>query len=186
MYDTSDLRKGLKINVDGNPYVVVEAQFVKPGKGAAFTRTRMKNLITGLILERSWRSGEKLEPADVEEATMQFSFREGDTYHFMDTTTFETIPVHADHVGDAKDYLADNLIVSVTVYNGRPIAVTPPNFVEIQIADAEPGVRGDTASNVTKAATLVTGASIQVPMFVNKGDVIRIDTRTGEYLERIR
>lgn len=186
MYETSDIRKGLKIQVDGNPYIVIDFQFVKPGKGRAFTRTRIRNLLTGAVLDRTFFTGEKFESADVEEKSMQFSYADGDTYHFMDTTTFEDVGIHVEQLGEAKDYLIDNLVCSILFYNGRAVGVTPPNFVELRVAETEPGIRGDTASNVTKAAKMQTGAVFQVPLFVNTGDVIRVDTRTGEYLERVR
>src|SRR5262249_18610586 len=185
MYDTSDLRKGLKILIDGSPYVVVEAQFVKPGKGAAFTRTKMKNLLTGGVIERNIRSGEKLEPAAVEERAMQYLYKEGDAFVFMDNTNYEQMHIQHDVVGEAADFLKDNTNVQVLLWNERPIGVTLPNFVDLRIIKSDPGIRGDTASNVTKPATLETGAVIQVPLFVNEGEVVRIDTRTGQYVERV-
>lgn len=186
MYETSDIRKGLKIQFDGVPYIVIDFQFVKPGKGRAFTRTRIKNMLTGSVLDKTFFTGEKFAPADVEEKQMQFSYADGDTYHFMDTTSYEDVGIHAEQLGEAKNYLIDNLVCAVLFYNGRAVGVTPPNFVELRVAETEPGIRGDTASNVTKAATMHTGATFQVPLFVNKGDFVRIDTRTGEYLERVR
>jgi len=186
MYDTSDLRKGLKILVDGQPYIVVEAQFVKPGKGAAFTRTKMKNLLTGRVLEQNIRSGEKLEPADVEENEMTFLYKEGDDFVFMDKKSYEQTHVSKEIVDDAWRYLKDNLDCQVLFFNERPIGVTPPNFVSLRVMKSDPGVRGDTASGASKPATLETGAQINVPLFINEGDVLRIDTRTGEYIERVR
>jgi elongation factor P len=185
MYDTSDLRKGLKILVDGSPYVVIEAQFVKPGKGAAFTRTKMKNLLTGGVIERNIRSGEKLEPADVEEREMQYLYLEGEAFVFMDTSTYEQMHIQKDVVGDSALLLKDNTTVQVMTFNGRCIGITLPNFMDLRIVKSDPAVRGDTATNVTKPATLETGAVIQVPLFINEGEVIRVDTRSGEYVERV-
>jgi len=186
-YDTSDLRKGLKIMMDGAPFIVVEAQFVKPGKGQAFTRTRMKNLLTGGVIERNIRSGEKMDAADVEDRASTFLYKEGDdSFVFMDKQTYDQIGVPADTVGEDWQFMKENTDVSLTFYNGRVISVTLPNFVELRVTHSEPGVKGDTANNVTKPATLETGASIAVPLFVNEGDMIRIDTRDGVYLERVR
>ena len=185
MYDTSDLRKGLKILVDGDPYTVVEAQFVKPGKGAAFTRTKMKNLLTGGVIERNIRSGEKLEPAAVEEREMQFLYKEGDAFVFMDTSSYEQMHIQKEVLGEDAGFLKDNTNVQVLLFNERPIGITLPNFIDLRIIKSDPAVRGDTATNVTKPATVETGAVVQVPLFVNEGEVIRIDTRTGSYVERV-
>ena len=187
MYDTSDLRKGLKIMVDGDPFIVVEAQFVKPGKGQAFTRTRMKNLLTGGVIERNIRSGEKMEGADVEEKASTYLYKEGDeSFVFMDKQSYDQVSVPSVTVGDDWQFMKENTDVSLTFYNGRVISVTLPNFVELRVTHSEPGVKGDTANNVTKPATLETGASINVPLFINEGDLLRIDTREGIYIERIR
>jgi elongation factor P len=185
-YDTSDLRKGLKILIDGQPYIVVEAQFVKPGKGAAFTRTKMKNLLTGGVIERNIRSGEKMEGADVEDLEMTFLYKEGDDFVFMDKKSYDQTHVRAEVVDESWQWMKDNLDCTVTFYNQRPISVSPPNFVELRIVKSDPGVRGDTATNVTKPATLETGAVVQVPLFINEGEMIRIDTRTAEYMERVK
>jgi elongation factor P len=185
MYDTSDIRKGLKVLIDGNPYSVVEFQFVKPGKGQAFTRTKFKNLLTGAVIERNLRSGEKLEPANVEEKQMQFLYREGEDFVFMDNTSYEQTHVSAAIVGDDSTYLKDNLECAVLFFNERPVGVTLPNFVTLKITQCEPGVRGDTSGNVTKPATVETGGVIQVPLFVKEGETIRVDTRSGEYVERV-
>ena len=186
-YDTSDLRKGLKIMVDGAPYIVVEAQFVKPGKGQAFTRTKMKNLLTGGVIERNIRSGEKMEGADVEDKTSTFLYKEGDdSFVFMDVKTYEQVSVPASTVSDDWKFMKDNTEVTLTFYNGRVISVTLANFVELRVTHSEPGVKGDTANNVTKPATLETGATINVPLFINEGDLVRIDTREGNYIERVR
>lgn len=187
VYDTSDLRKNLKIMMEGSPYIVLEAQFVKPGKGAAFTRTRMKNLLTGGVLERNIRSGEKMDAADVEDREFTFLYKESDeAFVFMDKASYDQVSVSADIVDDAWKFLKENFDCRITFYNGRPISIELPYFVELRVTHTEPGVRGDTATNVTKAATLETGASIQVPIFVNENDLLRIDTRTSSYMERVR
>lgn len=186
MYDTSDLRKGLKILVDGAPYIVVQADFVKPGKGAAFTRTKMKNLLTGGVIERNIRSGEKIEQADVEENEMTFLYKEGEDFVFMDKKSYEQTHINKETIGDDWRWLKDNLDCQVMFFNGRPIGVALPNFVELRVAKSDPGLRGDTASGASKPATLETGATINVPLFINEGELLRIDTRTGEYLERVR
>jgi elongation factor P len=186
MYDTSDIRKGLKVLMDGNPYTVIEFQFVKPGKGAAFTRTKFKNLLTGAVIERNIRSGEKLEPANVETRDMQFLYKEADDLVFMDQTNFEQVSVSKDLVGEAHDLMKDNMPCTLTFFNERPVDVSLPTFVVLEVTASEPGVAGNTAAgNVTKAATLETGATVQVPLFIRVGDTIKIDTRTHEYNERI-
>jgi elongation factor P len=185
MYDTSDIRKGLKIMMDGSPYTVVEFQFVKPGKGAAFTRTKVKNLLTGAVLERNFRSGEKFEPANVETKTMQYLYKEGDTFVFMDTSTYDQVQIPETTVGDSSDYMPENINVEVLFFKDRAVGVTLPNFIEQAIVGTEPGFRGDTATGSTKPARISTGATINVPLFINEGDVVKIDTRTGEYLERV-
>ena len=185
MYDTSDIRKGLKVLMDGNPFTIVEFQFVKPGKGAAFTRTKFKNLLTGAIFERNIRSGEKLEPANVEERSMQFLYKEGDDLVFMDESNYEQVHVLAEMVGQNVDLMKDNLPVQVLFFNERAVDVTLPTFVYLEVTASEPGVRGDTSGNVTKPATVETGAEIAVPLFIRIGDTIKIDTRTHEYVERV-
>ena len=185
MYDTSDIRKGLKVLIDGNPYTVVEFQFVKPGKGAAFTRTRFKNLLSGAVIERNIRSGEKLEPANVEEKAMQFLYKEGDAFVFMDQASYEQTHVSDEIVGDDSRFLKDNLACSVLFFNERPVGVSLPNFVELRVIKTEPGFKGDTSGNPTKPATLETGAVINVPLFIKENEVIRIDTRSGDYIERV-
>ena len=185
MYDTSDIRKGLKVLMDGNPFTVIEFQFVKPGKGAAFTRTKFKNLLTGAVVERNIRSGEKLEPANVEEKNMQFLYKEADDLVFMDESTFEQVSIRRDMVGDNWDLMKDNLPCAVLFFNERPVDISLPTFVLLEVTASEPGVRGDTSGNVTKPATVETGAEIQVPLFIRVGDLIKIDTRTHEYVERV-
>ena len=184
-YDTSDIRKGLKFMMDGAPYTVIEFQFVKPGKGAAFTRTKMKNLLTGAVLERNFRSGEKLEEANVEIKTMQYLYREAESFVFMDTTSYDQVAIPESTIGDDKDFMPENINVEVLFFENRAVGVTLPNFIEQKITETEPGFRGDTSTNTTKPAKIGTGATVQVPLFINAGDVIKIDTRTGDYLERV-
>ncbi len=182
--DTSDIRKGLKLTMDGNPYVVTDFQFVKPGKGQAFTRIKIKNLINGNVLERTLKSGEKIEPADVEEREATFSWDEGDQLVFVDAQS-EQIYVDAVKIGDDRKYIADGQKVDIVFWNGNPIAISLPAHVVMQITNSEPGIKGDTASGATKPATLSTGAVVNVPLFVKEGEWVKIDTRTGEYLERV-
>ena len=185
MYDTSEIRKGLKVLIDGNPYSIIEFQFVKPGKGQAFTRTKFKNLLTGAVIDRNLRSGEKLEPANVEEKNMVFLYREADSFVFMDNQSYEQTNVNETVIGDDSKYLKDNLECIVLFFNDRPVGVTLPNFVILKITKCEPGVRGDTSGNVLKPAVVETGATFGVPLFVKEGESIRVDTRNGEYMERI-
>jgi elongation factor P len=184
--DTSDIRKGLKIMMDGQPYIVVDFQFVKPGKGQAFTRTKMKNLLTGGNLERNIRSGEKLEPADVEDKTLQYIYPDGDMFVFMNANSGEQLSVHKDVVADGADFLIDGIDVTITLYKGNPVSISLPPHVTVQITETEPGAKGDTATNVTKAATVSTGAIVQVPLFISEGEWIKVDTRTKSYLERVK
>ncbi len=184
--DVSEIKPGTKLLIENQPYTVIERQFVKPGKGSAFTRTKMKNLLTGRNIEHNIRSGEKLETADVEEKAMSFLYKEGDDFVFMDQQNYEQINVLKDAVGDQWQWLKDNMVCQVQFWNNKVIGLTLPNFVELRITHSEPGVKGDTSGNVTKPATIETGAEIAVPLFVNEGDLIRIDTRTGEYCERVK
>jgi elongation factor P len=184
MYTVADFRTGLKIEWEGEPYVVVEFQHVKPGKGNAFTRTKIKNLLTGRVLEPTLKSGEKLAPADVGEKEMQYLYRDGDHYTFMDPENYEQVLIDTEALGETVKWLQENLKCTVLFWNGRPISVSPPNFVVQRIIECEPGVRGDTATNATKQAKVETGATVNVPLFVNNGDLIRIDTRSGTYVER--
>ena len=186
MYETSDLRKGLKIEIDGEPHVVTEAHFVKPGKGNAFTRCKMKSLVSGLVIERTWRSGEKIDECHLEERGMEFLYHEGGQYHFMDTGNYEQIALNDEQVGELGQWLTENLPVSVLLHNGKAISIDPPNFVELDIVDCEPAVKGDTKTNAMKQARLSTGAKAMVPLFVDKGERIRVDTRTGAYVERVK
>ena len=187
MYSVSDIKKGLKVEIDGKPYNVVYFQFVKPGKGQAFTRTKLKNLLNGSVLERTFKIVEKLKPADVSSATMQYLYNDGEAFHFMNTETFDQIAIETDTIGDDAKWLVEEMEVEVLFWGGNPVNIDLPNFVELQITYCEPGARGNTAQGATKSATLSTGATIKgVPLFVNVGDVLKIDTRTGEYVSRVR
>ena len=183
--DTSDIRKGLKFMVDQYPYTVVDFQFVKPGKGQAFTRVKIRNMATGAVLERTYKSGEKLEPADVEERSLQYIYPEGSDYVFMDAATGEQISVPGDKIGDDARWMSDGMSVDVTLFNGAPIGVSLPAHVVLQIVGSEPGVKGDTASGASKPATLSTGAVVNVPLFVQEGEWVKIDTTDGKYIERV-
>ncbi len=183
--DTSQFRNGLKIELDGEPYTMTYFQHVKPGKGGAFVRTKVKNLKNGKVLDRTFRSGEKVDEADVSERRMQYLYQDGDALVFMDNETFEQTPFSAEQVGDARKYLKENLDVEVLFWRGKPINIELPAFIEALITQCDPGLKGDTASGATKPATLETGAVVQVPLFVKEGERIRVDTRTGVYVERV-
>ena len=185
MYDTSEIRKGLKIEIDGVPYAVVDFQFVKPGKGNAFTRTKIKNLMTGAVIDRTYKTGEKLKPADMEDRQMQYLYKDDDGLHFMDQQSYEQVSIPADIVGDDADFLLENLVINVLLFQGRPVSISLPNFVEIQVSHTDPGLKGDTVTGAKKQAQLATGGTINVPLFVETGDVLKIDTRTREYVERV-
>lgn len=185
-YSTSDFRKGLKVQIDGEPYLMSECNFVKPGKGNALYKCRLKNLIRGTTLDRTYRGGETLESADVEETDVQFLYKQGETWVFMDNKSFEQYELDADAVGDGWKFLKDGMKCMMTLFNGNPLDMTPPMHVEMEVTYCEPGAKGNTATNVTKPATIETGAEIQVPAFVNQGDVIRVDTRDGSYVERVK
>lgn len=186
MYQTSDIRKGLKIEVDGAPYTVVEFLFVKPGKGCAFTRTKLKNLITGNVLDRTYKTGETLEEANVEEHSMQYLYNDGTDYHFMNLEDFSQVAIPTDTLGDTTKFLVEEMEITALFYNGTPVNIDLPNFVELEITYCEPGVKGNTAQGATKTATLSTGAEVQVPLFIEQGEILKIDTRTGEYVSRVR
>jgi elongation factor P len=186
MYSTSDFKKGLKIEMDGTPYAIVEFLHVKPGKGGAFVRTKIKNLVTGKVLDQTFRSGEKVKRPDLVEREMQFLYREGDSFYLMDNENFEQLALTAEQLGDAVLFLTENLNVKVLFFNQQPVTAELPNFVELTVAQTEPGVKGDTASGGSKPATLETGAVIQVPLFINEGDRLKVDTRTGCYIERAK
>lgn len=185
MISAGDFRNGLTFEYDGNVYQVVEFQHVKPGKGAAFVRTKMKNVMTGGVVERTFNPTEKVEPARIERKDMEYLYEDSGLYYFMDQETYDQIPLSADQLGDSLKFVLENMIVKIVSYKGNVFAVEPPTFVEMTVTATEPGVKGNTATNVTKPATVESGAVITVPMFVNEGDVIRIDTRTGEYMERV-
>jgi len=183
--DVSELKKNAKVEMDGHPYVVVDFQFVKPGKGQGLYKCKLKNMITGSVLDRTWRSGEKLIAANVESKKMQFLYASGDAYTFMDSESYEQVELQADVIGDDKNYLLDNLECDVLFYNERPVGVSLPSHVVMEITETEPGVKGDTATNVTKSAVVTTGATIQVPLFIKQGEKVKVDTRTGAYVERV-
>ena len=186
MYNTSDIRKNLKVKIDGAPWTVVEFQFVKPGKGTAFTRTKFKNLITGQVVERNIRSGERLEPVDLDIRKTTLMYTEGDDFHFMETDTYEQFTVRRDALGGLADWMTDNMAVELLFFDGRPVTVEIANLVELEITYCEPAVKGDTATNTTKPATVATGTQVQVPLFIAEGETIRIDTRTREYVGRVK
>lgn len=181
---TSEFKKGLRIVHDGEPYQIVDFQHVKPGKGGAFVRTKLKHMKTGRVIDPTYRAGEKLELVDFEDKHMQFLYRD-DRYHFMDTETYEQVSLSAEEVGEARLYLRENTEVDVLYIKGAPVTVEVPNFVELTITNTDPGVRGDTAQGGSKTATLETGAVVQVPLFLNEGDVVKVDTRSGDYLGRV-
>lgn len=183
--DTSDIRKGLKMMIDAQPYVVIDFQFVKPGKGQAFTRVKVRNMATNAVLERTYKSGEKLEPADVEERSLQYIYPDGSDFVFMDAATGEQVYVPGDKIGDDSRWLSDGMMVGVTLFKGQAIGVNLPPHVTLQIVSSEPGVKGDTASGATKPATVSTGAVVNVPLFIKEGEWIKIDTSEGKYLERV-
>ena len=185
MYDTSEIRKGLKIEMEGDVYSVVEFLHVKPGKGGAFIRTKLKSLSRGAVVEKTFRSGEKLGKPDLEEKRMQYLYGSEDQHCFMDAETYEQTFLTEDQLGGTREFLKENITIDVLYHNNKPIAVELPTFVELVINETEPGEKGDTVSGGTKAATLETGAVIQVPLFLNSGDVVKVDTRTGEYVERV-
>ncbi len=186
-YETSDFRNGLKVEVEGEPYTIVYFQFVKPGKGTAFTRTKLKSILSGSVIERTFRTGETVGVPDVEEQPMQFLYATGDTYTFMNTETFEQVELDRKLLGDDANFLKENLEVSVLFYKGRAVNMTLPNFIEAQVVQTEPAVKGNTSGNVLKSAKLDCGAEIGVPIFVNEGDWLKVDTREGgSYVSRIQ
>jgi len=183
---TSEFKSGLKIIIDRDPCVIVENEFVKPGKGQAFNRVKIRNLKTGRVLDKTFKSGESLEAADVIDSSMQYLYSDGEFWHFMDPESFEQQAADANAVGDAKQWLKPQEICEITLYNGSPIGVTPPNFVELEITDTDPGLKGDTAQGGTKPATLETGAVVKVPLFLEIGEMVRVDTRSGDYMSRVK
>jgi elongation factor P len=181
---TAEFRRGLKIELDGNPYAIVEFQHVKPGKGGAFVRTKLKHLKLGTVVDRTFRSGEKFGVVDFEQKPMQFLYRD-DHFHFMSLENYEQIGLSREQVGEASDYLKENMEIEVVYINGEPSTVELPTFAELRVVKTDPGVRGDTASGGSKSATLETGAVVSVPLFINEGDVLKVDTRSGAYIERV-
>ena len=183
-YSTNEFRSGLKIILDSDPYTIVENEFVKPGKGQAFNRVKVRNLKTGRVVDKTFKSGESVEAADVVEQNMQYLYTDGEFWHFMLPDTFEQFGADENAVADAKQWLKEQDLCVVTLWNGVPLVVTPPNFVELKIVETDPGVRGDTAQGGVKPAKLETGAVVRVPLFVEEGETIKVDTRSGEYVSR--
>ena len=186
MLESGDLRKGLKLEIDGEPYVIVQFDFVKPGKGQALYKCKLKNMITGVQFDKTYRSGEKFNEANLEETEMEYLYNDGNSYCFMNTTTYEQEFLTADQIGDAIIFLKENTVCNVLLFENKPIGISLPIFIDLRIVTADPWVKGDTASGDSKPATLETGHVIQVPPFVVEGELVRIDTRTGEYVERVK
>ena len=185
-YSTNEFRSGLKVMLDGEPCSILDNEFVKPGKGQAFNRVKLRNLKTGRVWERTFKSGESIEAADVMEYDMEYLYTDGEFWHFMEPDTFEQFAADEKAVGDAKDWISDGDVCGVTLWNNSPLIVTAPNFVELQITETDPGVKGDTASGGVKPATLSTGAVVRVPLFVDQDEVIKVDTRSREYVSRVK
>lgn len=185
MISTNDFFNGLTIELEGEIYTVIDFQHVKPGKGAAFVRSKLRNIRTRAIIERTFRAGEKVPRAYLERRQMDYLYSDGEDYFFMDAKTYDQISLSKEQLGDAFKYLKENIRINVLIYQGEPLGIELPNFVELKVVETEPGIRGDTASGGSKSATLETGLVIQVPFFINVGDILRIDTRTGEYIERV-
>jgi elongation factor P len=185
-YSTNEFRSGLKVMLDGDPCSILDNEFVKPGKGQAFNRVKLRNLKTGRVLEKTFKSGESIEGADVLDMDMQYLYEDGDFWYFMEPDTFEQHQATETAVGDTKLWLKEQDICMVTLYNGSPLSVTPPTHVELEIVETDPGLRGDTAQGGSKPARLVTGATVKVPLFLDQGDVIKVDTRTAEYQGRVK
>ncbi len=185
MVSAGDFRNGITVEMEGNVYQIIEFQHVKPGKGAAFVRTKLKNIINGGVVEKSFRPTEKFPQARIDRKDMQYLYSDGDLFNFMDTETYDQIALNAESVGDALKFVKENEMVKICSYNGNVFAIEPPLFVELEITDTEPGFKGDTATGATKPAIVETGAKVMVPLFVENGEKIKIDTRTGEYLSRV-
>ena len=185
-YKTSDFRKGLRVQIDGEPYVMTAMEFYKPGKGNALYKCKLKNLLRGTTLSRTYKGGDSLEEADILETDAQYLYRQGDTFVFMNPESFEQYEIPAEKIEDNWKYLKDGMKVQVTLFNGLPIVMTPPNHVELKVEFCEPGAKGDTSTNVTKPVKVETGGEFLTPIFINMGDTIRIDTRTGDYVERVK
>ena len=184
MVTAGDFRNGVTFEMDGNVYSIIEFQHVKPGKGAAFVRTKIRNVISGAVTEKTFNPNDKYPTAFIERKDMEYLYNDGDLYYFMDSETYEQLPISPNVLGDNFRFVKENMVCKVLSYKGNVFGIEPPNFVELQVTETEPGVKGDTATNVTKPATLETGAEIKVPIFINEGELIRGDTRTGEYRER--
>ena len=185
-YNTNEFRGGIKIMLDVDPYAVIENEFVKPGKGQAFNRVKIRNLKTGRVVERTFKSGDTVEAADVHDTQMQYLYNDGDVWHFMDPTSYEQLTAEAAAVGDAAKWIKEEDICQVTLYNGAPLSVDPPNFVILRIVETDPGLKGDTSGGGGKPATLETGAVVRVPLFVQTDELIKVDTRSGEYVSRAK
>jgi len=186
MYSTAEFKKGLKIEIEGKPFIIVDFQHVKPGKGGAFVRTKLKNMVNGRVVDQTFRSGEKVGRPDMEEKEMQYLYRDGDNFVFMDNETYDQIFLSKEQVGDPSQFLQENINIKLLYYNKEPLGLELPNFVELTVTATDPGFKGDTATGGSKPATLETGAVIQVPLFIAEGDRIRVDTRTGAYMERAK
>ena len=184
-YSTNEFRSGIKVMLDGDPCSILENEFVKPGKGQAFNRVRLRNLKTGRVWERTFKSGDSLESADVVDRSMEYLYNDGEFWYFMEPDTFEQYQADLSVVGDSKKWLNEQDRCEITLFNGIPLSVLPPNFVELEIVETDPGLKGDTAQGGSKPATLSTGATIKVPLFLNQGEIVRVDTRTGEYQNRV-
>ena len=185
MISAGDFRNGVTIELEGNIYQIIEFQHVKPGKGAAFVRTKLKNIVSGGVVEKTFRPTEKFENAHIERKEMQYLYSDGELYYFMDTETFDQLPLNHDKVEEAIQYITENMNVTIKFFKGEPFSVEAPNFVELTVAETEPGFKGDTATAGNKPAILETGAKVMVPLFISEGEKIRVDTRTGEYMERV-
>ena len=185
-YSTNEFKSGLKVMLDGDPCAIIENEFVKPGKGQAFNRVKLRNLKSGKVWERTFKSGESIEAADVLDLDLQYLYTDGEFWHFMDPSSFEQHAADANAVADAQKWLKEEDTCVVTLWNGTPLSIIPPNFVEVEITQTDPGLKGDTASGGTKPATLSTGAVVNVPLFLSEGEVIRVDTRTGSYVSRAK
>lgn len=186
MITAGDFRNGMTFEEDGNVMQIIEFQHVKPGKGAAFVRTKVRNVITGSVVEKTYNPTAKFPTAYVERKDMEYTYSDGNLFHFMDPETYEDVPVNESDLGDSFKFVKENMVCKILSYKGKVFGVEPPNFVELQVTQTDPGFAGNTATNATKPATLETGAEIRVPLFINEGEVIRIDTRTGEYMERVK
>jgi elongation factor P len=185
-FNTSDFRKGLKVQLDGDPYLMIQCDFVKPGKGQALYKCKLRNLLRGTVLDRTYKSGDSLDAAEIDEIQAQFLYRQQDQFVFMDSQTYEQYEMTKEQVDEAWKYLKEAMVCSIVLFNNRPISISPPNHVVLKVEYCEPGAKGNTATNVTKPCRVETGADIGCPVFVEMGDLIRIDTRTGEYIERVK